>query len=81
MRHEHCPLCGVSLKYTDEHGTVLSRGISVEVQGVYDGGLFYQCPDCRGTWHRWPEGDRLRAKAQHIMDEWERRRRKAAGNA
>ena len=28
------------------------RTISVEVRGVYDGCLYYQCPDCDGTWHR-----------------------------
>lgn len=40
-----------------------SRLISVEVPGVYDGGLFYQCPDCNGRFHRWPEGHPLRSRA------------------
>lgn len=40
------------------------RSISVEVPKVYDGGLYVQCPDCEGTWHRWPEGHPLRAKAK-----------------
>jgi hypothetical protein len=75
MKHEYCPHCGADLTYTDEHGSVFSRGISVEIRGIYDGGLFYQCPDCSGTWHRWPEGDPLRIKAQRVMDEWARQRR------
>lgn len=39
------------------------RTIGVEVQGVYDGMLFYQCPDCGGRWHRWPVGTRQHAAA------------------
>jgi len=30
------------------------REIGIEVMGVYDGTLFYMCPDCRGCWNRWP---------------------------
>jgi len=43
---------------------------STEVYGVYDGGLFYRCDQCKVTWHRWPEGHRLRAEAQKVMDRW-----------
>jgi len=39
------------------------RSITVEVRGVYDGGLYIQCPDCGGTWHRWASGP-LRKKAK-----------------
>lgn len=44
-----------------------SRLISVEVQGVYDGGLFNQCPDCGGKFHRWPENHPLRLKAESYV--------------
>jgi hypothetical protein len=35
----------------------------VEIRGVYDGGLFYQCPDCGGRWHRWEPGSYQYAQA------------------
>lgn len=44
--------------------THFSRLIGVEISGVYDGVLFWQCPDCGGRWHRWPEGSTLRARAE-----------------
>jgi len=44
-----------------------SRKIMVEIRGVYDGGLFFRCPDCGGTWHRWPEGSSLRKDAERYM--------------
>jgi hypothetical protein len=31
------------------------REIGVEVQGGYDGVLYYECPDCHDTWNRWPD--------------------------
>ena len=40
----------------------------VEVPRVYDGGLYYQCPDCGGRWHRWPEDHRLRAVAAPYVE-------------
>ena len=30
-----------------------SRLVGVEVPGVYDGVLHWQCPDCGAAWHRW----------------------------
>ena len=35
------------------------REIGVEVRGVHDGVLYWKCPDCQGTWQRWPEGSSL----------------------
>lgn len=71
---DECPHCGVSLRGpaipTEQAGnyrreaTHFRREVSVEVQGVYDGGLFYECPDCHGRWHRWPEGHGLRVRAE-----------------
>lgn len=39
------------------------RVIGHEVPEVYDGTLFWSCPDCGHTWHRFGPGDRLYAKA------------------
>jgi hypothetical protein len=41
-----------------------SRVIGIEVSEVYDGVLFWQCPDCGGRWHRWPENGPYRAQAE-----------------
>jgi hypothetical protein len=40
-----------------------SQKIGIEIQGVYDGVLFWNCPFCDHKWHRWPEGHHLRRKA------------------
>lgn len=66
--YENCPKCGANLRgapipteHTEQFGgeAFYSRMIGVEVQGVYDGVLYWMCPDCRGTWHRWPRDSRL----------------------
>ena len=44
------------------------REIMVEISGIYDGGLFYLCPDCGGKWHRWLEGSMLRDKAEAYVN-------------
>lgn len=73
-----CPHCAAGLlgdpipqKYIDEgwYGTKThyDRTIGVEVRGVYDGVLYWACPDCGGTWHRWPEDHHLRARAEKHM--------------
>lgn len=67
-----CPHCGASLNgapIPEEQqdvfgGTHFRREIGIEVLGVYDGVLYWKCPDCDGTWHRWPEGHALRERAQ-----------------
>jgi hypothetical protein len=41
-----------------------SRMIGVEISGVYDGMLFWECPDCGGRWHRWAEGTYQHTKAE-----------------
>lgn len=61
-----CPHCGNGLTYTVD-GHTYYRTILVEVQGVYDGGLFYRCPDCQGQWHRWPKMHPLRTIAEGYM--------------
>lgn len=53
--------------YLGEVPRYYGREIVVEVRGVYDGGLYYLCPDCGKAWHRW-ENDYMRAKAQPYID-------------
>ncbi len=48
-------------------GTHFSRLIGIEIPGVYDGVLFWQCPDCGAQWHRWPKGNELRIRAAAAM--------------
>jgi hypothetical protein len=38
------------------------RYIGVEIRGLYDGVCYWLCPDCGGTWDRFPEGHRLHGK-------------------
>lgn len=45
-----------------------SRIIGVEIKGLYDGVLFWQCPDCRGRWHRWPDRHELWHRAQPYVN-------------
>lgn len=52
----------------DDAPRFYSRTISVEIPHVYDGGLFFQCPDCGGRWHRFPEGHPLRRVACVYVD-------------
>lgn len=83
-----CDGCGESLDYV-RNGTRYSKATSVEVRGVYDGGLFYahttQSGGCGFSWHRWEEDKaegksnylsyyrNLRAKAQPYIDRWNRK--------
>jgi hypothetical protein len=81
---ETCPHCTISLQgepipekylkdgsYGPWDGTpqFYSRRIGMEIPGQYDGVLFWECPDCGGRWHRWPEGDfRYRRAAPYVLD-------------
>lgn len=38
--------------------------VLVEVQGIYDGALYFQCQHCPTAWHRFPKGDYIREKAE-----------------
>lgn len=75
---EECPNCRVNLrgepipqKYLDAgyYGdtTHYSRTIGMEVMGVYDGVLYWMCPDCAHKWHRWPAGHYLRERAAKFV--------------
>lgn len=46
-----------------------SRKIGVEIRGVYDGTLFYTCPDCGIAWQRWQAGSHRAAQAQPWIDD------------
>lgn len=77
MTLQHCPHCNVSLQgdpIPESHrqwysGTHWRREIGIEVQGVYDGVLYYECRNCSGTWHRFPEDHWLRKKAESYIHE------------
>jgi len=51
--------------------THYSRMIGVEVPGVYDGVLYWACPDCGAKWHRFKAdgwGAGLHKAAQRYVD-------------
>lgn len=71
-----CPHCNADLR-GEPHpecrrhsggSTHYSRAVAVEIRGVYDGALFFACPLCYGTWHRWDpvrHGRRYDAAERH----------------
>ena len=46
-----CPHCEADLRNV-ESGPPFKREIGIEIQGWYDGVLYYQCPDCKGKIER-----------------------------
>ena len=71
-----CPHCHADLRGGLIPGTGVSqppeyydRTLSVEIPSLYDGGLFYECPDCGGRWHRWSEGTYQYDRAVPYVDE------------
>lgn len=60
--YDNCPECGVSLRgepIPEEYrqrgyysGTHFSRVIGVECRGLYDGVMYWRCPDCGYSWPR-----------------------------
>jgi hypothetical protein len=62
-----CPHClaDLTMSWVDNDGATRNgfRYIGMEISGVYDGILFWECPDCKGRWHRFPEGHPYRYKA------------------
>jgi predicted RNA-binding Zn-ribbon protein involved in translation (DUF1610 family) len=74
---DNCPHCGTNLigqaiskesQVYYGNATHYRREIGVEIRGVYDGVLFWECPECGHAWHRFPETDYRHAKAQEYMD-------------
>lgn len=77
-RPDNCPHCGVSLlgelmtpaQYASGHfgeSSRYRREIGNEVQGVFDGVLFWSCPDCGGTWQRFDMTSPLHHVAEQYM--------------
>lgn len=69
---EHCPKCGKDLATeVEEDGQMKmgSRIIGVEIRGVYDGTLYWLCPDCDIAFHRWPDGHPFHVRAQRFIDQ------------
>ena len=72
---DNCPHCGTTLigeaiSKESQHyfgATHYRREIGIEIRGEYDGVLFWQCPECGCTWHRFPESDYRHAKAEKYM--------------
>jgi hypothetical protein len=77
MSSETCPHCGADLRgdpIPEEHRerypsgeTHYSRTIGVEIRGVYDGVLFWLCPDCNFKWHRFDKRSPYRARAEKYV--------------
>ncbi len=58
---------------TPPPSTHFRRVIGVELQGVYDGILYWKCPDCEKAWNRWPPTDyRWLTADTHTRDNNER---------
>lgn len=53
--------------------THFSRVMGHEVGGVYDGVLFWSCPDCGIAWPRWTDGGRLTDAAAKCVAEFNQR--------
>ena len=71
-----CPRCGADLTGPEipedrrEHfggSTHFSRVVGQEFPGRYDGVLFWQCPDCRRPFHRFPSDHHLHEQAEQAM--------------
>ncbi|MET0701700.1 MAG: hypothetical protein ABWY93_18775 [Mycobacterium sp.] len=61
-----CPACGVNLIYRRTTFRWLSRVEPVIVTEIWPSALYWRCPDCGATWHRWPAGDRLHQAAEQL---------------
>lgn len=75
----YCPHCHTDLRgepipadylVRRDYGgaTHFYRTIGVNIRGVYDGALYWQCPDCGGKWHRFPEGNPYRQRAEEYVN-------------
>lgn len=70
------PIAVEYLEFYYGDATHYSRKLGVEIPGVYDGVLYWACPDCGARWHRWSAiselGADMRKAAQPFVDaaEW-----------
>lgn len=58
---DNCPICKADMRDGQ-----YSRVIGVEEPAVYDGILYWTCPDFGGAWHRWKNG-RLHDAARRFV--------------
>jgi hypothetical protein len=64
MASDHCPKCRVDLRGEDGY-----RTIGHQVLSIYDGTLFWECPDCGHAWPRFSDGGRLGYLSQEYSNE------------
>lgn len=77
--YTHCPYCETDLRgeripeavAEAYSGTHWRREIGHEIRGVYDGVLYWRCPDCHRPYHRWPVGSFQADAALPYMREWQ----------
>lgn len=67
MTYNNCPHCKVALSHTAADGRTHTNAIGHVVRGVYDGVLFWSCPDCQGVWHRFAANTELWNRALGII--------------
>lgn len=77
-RQNHCFSCGFDLSYSVDTETFDDAGnstgterreyshlLGIEISAIYDGILYWQCPNCNHRTNRWPEGHFLHDRAEH----------------
>lgn len=61
--HERCPMCFTNLRGAlipdSDPPQYYSHLEGIEIPGIYDGVLFWQCPYCDGRFHQFREGTDL----------------------
>lgn len=61
MKNPSCPECGMTNPY------------GIDIQGLYDGVLIWECPACNHMWPRFPTGAR-HERALKIIEDWKKAR-------
>lgn len=68
---EKCPNCQTDLYVTDDsqpgNAVVTHAVLGIQVQGVYDGVLFWRCQHCGHPMHRFDKTSRLHWEAEQYM--------------
>ena len=67
LRGEPIPQECIDAGFYPSGATHYERVIGIEVRGVYDGVLYWQCPDCGGTWQRFVSNSWQAQRAQQYM--------------
>lgn len=73
-RHYYARIDASEEEVKREAPTHYSRKIGVELPGVYDGVLLWQCPACDANWHRWGSNAPWYAAAERFITEQNKRR-------